>query len=467
VTAGFAGFTCHSRLSVDPFGELWAATGPGGKHAQLRRIDARLAHLRPFASTLLKNGERLAGIEHPNLVGTIAVGHDDDDALVLVQADHGEQVSLETVLKDARLSGVHASAAVALYIVRQVVKALARVHRAGSPRRCPPAQRAHRQARRGPPRRHRGGARARRRAASDDSLLQGLLGYLAPEIALGDEPGPRSDVFSAGALLTELCTGAPAPGLLEGRPRSSTRPRAPCTPTPTSASPTPPSCRWRSTARPRSSSRIPTRARWSASSPSRTAAPTARSTPRPRTCSPGWTSSPMSRLEIGMHEVEPSQVRGGFETGRDHTPLPPPVPLGRDETGPPTAGCRSRGQRLGGRAHARPRRVAARRGRDADGQAQARLGADARADRRRDLRAIRDSRAHAAISLTPAPCPRRVRRPRPCRSRHALGAHAQPHRRDHDGAAGAHEPSRLAVVGGGAPRSSGSAPFAAIPPSPS
>src|SRR5690348_15597026 len=104
-----------ARLSVDPFGELWAATGPGGKRAQLRRIDPALAHMRSFASALLKHGERLAGLEHPNLVGTLAIGHDDDDALVLVQEDQPhEPVTLEAVLKDARLSGAHASTAVAL-----------------------------------------------------------------------------------------------------------------------------------------------------------------------------------------------------------------------------------------------------------------------------------------------------------------------------------------------------------------
>jgi serine/threonine protein kinase len=334
VTAGFAGFTCHSRLSADPFGELWAATGPGGKRAQLRLIDARLAHARAFASALLKNGERLAGIEHPNLVGTIAVGHDEDDALVLVQEDHGEQVSLETVLKDARLSGVHASAAVALYIVRQVVKALARVHRAGVVH---------------------GGVHPRSvlidplgevrladtavaralaaAAASDDSLLQGLLGYLAPEIAMGDEPAASSDVFSAGALLTELCTGAPAPGLLEGPPaliEAAAR-----------ALHTDPDHRY------------PDATELSLALDAAAAQleqdPDARAVLRFVAESHGGANrsldaetehllagldiiADVSVSQIVAHEDAPA--RGGYETGRDHTPLPPPVPLGRDETRP-------------------------------------------------------------------------------------------------------------------------------------
>src|SRR5207249_3439618 len=41
-----------------------------------------------------------------------------------------------------------------------------------------------------------------------DSLL-GTLGYMAPEQARNEEVGPQADVFSLGAMLAEVLTGAP------------------------------------------------------------------------------------------------------------------------------------------------------------------------------------------------------------------------------------------------------------------
>jgi serine/threonine protein kinase len=465
VTAGFAGFTCLSRLSVDPYGELWAATGPGGEPAQLRRIDARLAHLRPFASALLKHGERLTGIEHPNLVATIAVGHDEDDALVLVQADHGEQVSLETVLKDARLSGVHASAAVALYIVRQVVKALARVHRAGvahggvHPRSVLIDRRGEIRLA------DTAVARALAAAATqDDTLLSGLLGYVAPEIALGDEPGARSDVFSAGALLTELCTGAPAPGLLEGPPAlidAAAR-----------ALHTDPDERFAD------ATELSMALDGAASQLEQD--PDARAVARFVTESHGGANrsleaetenllagldliADVSVADLSMHE-EPS--RTGFETGRDHPPLPPPVPRGRDDTRPsdswrPIAAA-------GAAAAADPAGV---RMPDLDASL---LGAGAAqmGKRKRDSAPMRVQTADVISEqlVTPGPMPAIAPTPRPQAA--PLPLQAMPSVRtlsptDETMMAPPVLSSRPASPSSGAsgsPRASRSAPFAAIPP---
>ncbi len=335
MTAAFAGYTVTERLSVDSFGELWAATGPGGRRVQLRRIDSQLAGLHAFARALLKNGERLSGIEHPNLVGTIAVGHDAHDALVLVQENVEAAVTLEAVLKDARMSGVHAPPALALHIVRLVVRALARVHRTGvvhggvHPRSVLIDKRGEV--------RLSDVAVARALAAAatqDDSLLRGLLGYVAPELALGDEPGPRSDVFSAGALLTELCTSGPPPGLVEG-PAALVDACERALHTDAEA-------------------RFPDATELSMALDAAAQAlgdePDARAVARFVAESHGGANrsleaetenllagldliADVSVSDISMHEVEGLETDGS--TGRDHTPLPPPMPLGRfDETRP-------------------------------------------------------------------------------------------------------------------------------------
>jgi serine/threonine protein kinase len=331
VTAAFAGYDCTERLSVDAFGEVWAGTDPSGRRVQFRRIDRALAQKRSFTAAVLRNGDRLSGVDHPNLVATIAVGHDDDE-LVVVEDAHDGLISLETVLREARLTNARAGLPLAVYIVRQVLGALARIHRAGvvhagvHPRSVFVDKR--------------GDVRlgdvvcARALAAAameDDSLLRGLLGYVAPELALGDEPGPRSDVFSVAALLTELATSSPPPGLIEG-PRSLTALAEKALKT---------DARQRFADAAELGAALADVARTLGSEPDASAV--ARFVAEARGGADqslvAETENMLAGLDIvgevsASDVVELAEARARQGSAWDHTPLPPPVPLGRDETRP-------------------------------------------------------------------------------------------------------------------------------------
>jgi hypothetical protein len=52
----------------------------------------------------------------------------------------------------------------------------------------------------------------------DSALWRGLSGFVAPEVVLGEAPGPASDVYSTGALLFAMLTGQTPPGSLTMSP---------------------------------------------------------------------------------------------------------------------------------------------------------------------------------------------------------------------------------------------------------
>jgi hypothetical protein len=53
---------------------------------------------------------------------------------------------------------------------------------------------------------------------ADSSLWRGLAGYIAPELAVGEDPTPAADVFAVGALLFTMLTGEVPPGPVRTTP---------------------------------------------------------------------------------------------------------------------------------------------------------------------------------------------------------------------------------------------------------
>ncbi len=213
----FAGYAYRDSLGVGFFGELFAATGTGGRDARVLHLARRLAGRSGYPEALARFGSDLAGLEHPSLIPTLTVGRDLDRTVVVVTGGALGAVSVEQISGAQRGQRVPVSVAlgVAVSATAGVAAAHARgiVHGALHPRSLlidaagkvmvdhfAPAR-----------------ALASLAATSDDAdLLDGFRGYLAPELALAEEPTPASDVYSLGAILYFLfggdVTGEAQPG---------------------------------------------------------------------------------------------------------------------------------------------------------------------------------------------------------------------------------------------------------------
>jgi serine/threonine protein kinase len=215
-----ADVTLAERLSVGLYGEVHRAHGAGRRELRALVVDPRLVADTVFAAALAETAPALTAFHHPSVVGTVSVTVDASAAVVITEAVSGP-VSLHDLLGDARARGGKVAPRLAAAIARSLVDGLAAAHAAGivhgavHPRSVlidmdgtvKLADLAV--------------GRALTRAfarGGDASLARGLAGFLAPEIALGDEPGPPADVFAVGVLLFLLLAGELPPGSLGQTP---------------------------------------------------------------------------------------------------------------------------------------------------------------------------------------------------------------------------------------------------------
>lgn len=215
-----AGVTLVERLSVGLYGELHRAND-GRRDLRALIVDRRLAAEPGFAAALLDgSGARLASLHHRAVVDTISVTRDGDDLIVVTEPVLGG-AALSDLLAEARSQGGKLPGRIAAAIARAVVDGLATAHGLGivhgavHPRsvmvdadgRVQLADFAV------------GHALARAAAAgASGSLLRGLAGFLAPEVAVGDGLGPASDVYAVGALMFTMLSGEVPPGSLNLSP---------------------------------------------------------------------------------------------------------------------------------------------------------------------------------------------------------------------------------------------------------
>jgi serine/threonine protein kinase len=215
-----AGVTLVERLSVGLYGELHRAHD-GRRDLRALIVDPRLAAEPGFSAALLDgSAARLASLHHRAVVGTVSVSRDGGDLVVVTEPVLGG-AALSDLLAEARGQGGKLSGPIAAAVARAVVDALATAHGMGivhgavHPRSVMIDS---------------DGAvrlgdfavgRALATAAAGGaggSLLRGLAGYVAPELALGDPPGPAADVYAVGAMVFTMLSGETPPGSLHLSP---------------------------------------------------------------------------------------------------------------------------------------------------------------------------------------------------------------------------------------------------------
>ncbi len=198
------------------YGEVFRAS-EGKRDVTLLVVDPRLASDGHFAEALARGtAPLLNAFQHRAVVGTVLVAHDGKSLVVVTDGLLGA-TSLADVLTRSRSRDGKLPPRVATAIARAVVDGLATAHavgivhgalhprsimidRDGAVRVTDFAV---------------GHAAMTATAAGSEALpLKGLAGYLAPELALGDPPGPACDVYAVGALLFAMLSGELPPGSL-------------------------------------------------------------------------------------------------------------------------------------------------------------------------------------------------------------------------------------------------------------
>ena len=183
----FAGYLCEESLSVGLFGECFRAENKQGIRARITVVDQRLSQRKRFASALARYGSKLSSLVHPNIVTTEKIGKGKDGVLVVIASAVEAPVELRALMEWSGSLPSEIALNIALGVLRGLSHAHQNqvVHGGVHPRSVLlDAQGVSKVS-------DFGLARAFASAAADaedSELLSGLRGYVAPELALGQEP---------------------------------------------------------------------------------------------------------------------------------------------------------------------------------------------------------------------------------------------------------------------------------------
>ncbi|MCP4446075.1 MAG: protein kinase [Myxococcales bacterium] len=205
----FAGYVCEESLSVGLFGETFRGRNSRGDEARVVVVESSLALRKNFAVRLAHSAGDVAELMHPNIITTKKVGRGKDGSLVIIASAVDSPSELASIAM--RASGRIAQD-VALSVAMGALRGLSQAHE------------------------HRvvhGGVHPRSvivdgkgvsklgdfglayalaseaAKTGDSELLAGLHSFVAPELALGEEPDQATDVYAAGALVASLLWGSP------------------------------------------------------------------------------------------------------------------------------------------------------------------------------------------------------------------------------------------------------------------
>jgi len=209
-------FRLGSKIGSGGMATVYLAVqeGPGGfeKHVAFKRIHDWVMEDDRVADSFLKEARLAASLNHPNIVGTLDVGRDEQAAFIVMEYLRGESVSwlLSTLNSTSQTMPVP----IACHIAAQVASALDYAHtQRGSEGRFAPIV-------------HRdvspsnimacyngtvklldfGIATQPNAEMTQGGVLKGKMDHLAPEQLTGSAGDPRSDVFQLGIVLWEMLT---------------------------------------------------------------------------------------------------------------------------------------------------------------------------------------------------------------------------------------------------------------------
>ncbi len=214
----FGKYTLLRRLAVGGMAELFLALQRSvagfEKLIVVKRVLPKLASDRAFVEMLLQEARIAATLTHPNIAQVYDVGVVDGDYFIAMEHVHGED--LRSIVRQMKKKGVRSfplehTLAIALGCCKGLAYAHDKRDLDGNPLEIV----------------HRdispqnvlvtftgdvkivdfGIAKAATNAEEDASKLKGKVPYMSPEQARGEPLDARSDIFSLGVMLFELCTG--------------------------------------------------------------------------------------------------------------------------------------------------------------------------------------------------------------------------------------------------------------------
>jgi tetratricopeptide (TPR) repeat protein/class 3 adenylate cyclase len=222
----FGKYQLIRRLGAGGMAEVFLAREPLAqglaKILVIKKIHPSLAETPQFRQMFEDEAKVAVNLNHPNIVQTFGYGQ--IGPTYFLAMEHVEGVDLLRVLTAAHEKNVTIPVGLSAYLVQQVAKALDYAHRKND-EYGEPLGIVHRDV---SPQNilvswdgmvklvDFGIARARH-VREEEGVVKGKFAYMSPEQAVGAAVDPRSDIFSTGIVLWELCCGRALFGSLKGK----------------------------------------------------------------------------------------------------------------------------------------------------------------------------------------------------------------------------------------------------------